>query len=157
LAASHARSSGASRSKRSRRTASFAAASGSTGRASAARCRASIAAAAASHLAAWRSKSARVPLRRLLALLGSLTPSTANISRPISRRRSQAARTAANTWATSAPTVLTKCATVVKCGAVSPHKAMNVTCSRQSRALPRPLTAPCAQAHRTTVSSIAGG
>jgi len=37
--------------------------------------------AAASSLPAWRSKSARVPLRALEALLGNLTPSIANISR----------------------------------------------------------------------------
>jgi hypothetical protein len=38
-----------------------------------------LAFAAASILAAWRWKSARVPMRLLLALPGSLTPSMANI------------------------------------------------------------------------------
>jgi len=51
--------------------------------------------AAASNFVAWRSKSARVPLRCFDALLGSLTRSIANISRPIRPYRSHVARTAA--------------------------------------------------------------
>jgi hypothetical protein len=89
------------------------------------------------------TKSARVPLLALEALLGSFTPSMANISRPISPCRSQIARIAANTRAMSSPRLLTKSAIVVKCGPESPHKAMKVTCSRQARSMPRLLTMPC--------------
>ncbi len=52
------------------------------------------------------------------------------------------ASTAANPRAMSSPTVLTKLAMVVKCGLVSPHKAMNATCSRHARSMARLLTIP---------------
>ena len=81
----------------------FAASVGSTGAASAARCRSTSVRAAASSFVACCSKSARVPLRCFAALLGSFTPSIANISRLIRPCVSQTARTAANTWAMSAP------------------------------------------------------
>ena len=84
-----------------------------------------------------------MPLRRLEALLGSLTPSMANISRPISPSRSQIATTAANTRAIASPAVLTKSAIVVKWGGWSPQRAMKVTCSWQARSIPRLLTIPC--------------
>jgi hypothetical protein len=93
---------------------------GSTGRASFSRWRASMARAAASILSAWRWKSARVPLRLLLALEGSLTPSMANISRPMSPMRSQMSRISLNSGPISPSRVLTKAAKVVKCGALSP-------------------------------------
>ena len=112
---------------------------------------------AASSLAACRSKSARVPLRCFDALLGSFTPSIANISRPINPSAAQLATTAAKTRAMSSPSVLTNCAIVVQCGRVSPESAMNVTCSRQARSMPRRLTIPWEQAKSTTFSSIAGG
>ena len=80
------------------------------------RCRCSIVVAAASSFAAWRSNSARVPLRCFEALLGSFTPSIANISRPIRPCASQIASTAVKICAMSGPSVLTKCAKVVKCG-----------------------------------------
>ena len=67
--------------------------------ASASRWRCSIVCAAASSFVACRSKSARVPLRCFDALLGSFTPSMANISRPIRPWASQIGSTAANTWA----------------------------------------------------------
>jgi len=85
--------------------------------------------AVASRFAAWRSKSARVPLRCFNALLGSLTPSMANMSRPRNPWASQIATTAANTRAMSSPSVLSRCAIVVKWGAVSPQRAMKVTWS----------------------------
>ena len=72
--------------------------------------------AAASSFVACRAKSARVPLRCFDALLGSFTPSIANISRPIKPSASQIATTAAKTRAMSSPSVLTNCAIVVKCG-----------------------------------------
>ena len=92
--------------------------------------------AAASSLVACCSKLALVPLRRFEALPGSFTPSMANISRLMSPCASQIATTAANTRAMTSPSVLTKWAIVVKYGAVSPHNAMNVTCSRQSCSIP---------------------
>ena len=98
-----------------------------------------------------------MPLRRLLAGLGSFTPSVANIPRPISPCRPQTASTAANTGAMSGPGVLTKWAMVVQWGAVSPHNATKGTCPRQRRSVPRLLTTPCAYAHSTTVSSLPGG
>ena len=39
--------------------------------------------------------------------------------------------------------LLVKCAIVVKCGAVSPQTAMNVTCARQAPSIPRLPTIPC--------------
>ena len=73
--------------------------------------------------------SARVPLRCLDALHGNLTPSIANMSRPIRPWPSHTVSSAAKTLAMSSRSVLTKWAIVVKCGAVMPHSAMNVTCS----------------------------
>jgi hypothetical protein len=91
------------------------------------------------------------------ALLGSFPPSMANISRPISPCWLQIATPAAKTRAISGPLVPTKCARVVKCRAVSPQSAMKVTCSRQSRSIPRLLTTPYAEAQSTTFRSNAGG
>jgi len=116
-----------------------------------------IVGAVASSFVAWRSKSARVPLCPFDALLGRFTPSMANISRPMRPSASQIATTAAKTRAMPAPSVLRKWAIVVKCGAVPPESAMNVTCSRQARSIPRLLMIPCAAATRTTLRSIVGG
>ena len=107
----------------------LAATSGSSSSASASRCRSSIVCAICSNFSARCVNSAGVPLRCFDALLGSFTPSIANISRPMRRCPSHATSTAANTWAMSSRSVLTKWAMVVKCGAVMPHRAMNVTCS----------------------------
>ena len=63
-----------------------------------------------------------------------------------------------STWvkmrAMSSPNVLMKFAIVVKCGLLSPHKAMKVTCSRQARSMPRLPTMPCEYAKSTTFKSI---
>ncbi len=154
---SHVRSSAASRIRRSRRAVSWALSVGATSRPSSVRCRASIGSAARSIWAAGRSKSARVPLRCVEALLGSFTPSIANISRPMSPCRSHTASTAAKIGATWSPSVLTECAIVVKCGRESPLRAMHVTCSSQARAMARLLPRPRESANRTTRSSIPGG
>lgn len=65
--------------------------------------------------------------------------------------------TAANTAAIARSVVLMKWAIVVKCGRVSPQRAMKVTCSSHARAIARLLTIPRAYAHSTTARSIAGG
>ena len=85
-----------------------------------------------------------MPLRCFDALLGSFTPSMANIVRLINPCRSHTANTAAQTAAIAVSVVLMKWAIVVKCGRVSPHSAMNVTCSSHARAIARLLTIPCA-------------
>ena len=64
-------------------------------------------------VSARRWKSARVPLLALLALPGSLTPSMANISRPMSPMRSQMSRISVNSGPISPSRVLTKAAKVV--------------------------------------------
>lgn len=86
--------------------------------------------------ASWRS-SACVPLLRLSALLGSLTPSIGNICRPINPSRSQVSRTWVKIAAASSPSSRTKAAMVVKRGALSPEIAMNSTHSRHSRSIAR--------------------
>jgi hypothetical protein len=53
--------------------------------------------------------------------------------------------------------VMTNCALVVKCDALSPHSAMNVTCSWQARAMPQLLTMPFEYAKRTTFNHMVGG
>jgi NAD(P)H-flavin reductase len=93
-------------------------------------------------LAASRSNSARVLLRALLVLLGSSTPSMANISRPIKPCASHRNSTCMNTLAISAPSARMKPAIVVKCGALSPDKAMNTTFSRQACSIGRLPTIP---------------
>jgi hypothetical protein len=95
-------------------------------------------------------------LRCLDALLGSFTPSMANISRPISPWRSQTASTAAKMGAICSPRVLTNCAMVVKCGRESPLRAMKVTCSSHARAMARLRTMPREYANSTTRSSMPG-
>ena len=121
----------------------LAATSGSSSAASVARWRSSMVCAAASNFSARCVNSVRVPLRCLDALLGNLTPSIANISRPIRPWPSHTVSTAAKTLAMSSRSVLTKWAIVVKCGAVMPHSAMNVTCSWQTRSIARLRTMPC--------------
>lgn len=86
--------------------------------------------------------SACVPLLRLSALLGSFTPSIANICRPISPSRSQASRTWVKIGDTSSPSSLTNAAIVVKRGALSPEIAMNSTFSRHRRSIARLETTP---------------
>jgi len=75
-------------------------------------------------------------------MLGSLTPSMANISRPMRPMRSQMSRISVNRGPISPSRVLTKAAKVVKCGAVSPLSAMKVTCSWQARSMSRLLMIP---------------
>jgi hypothetical protein len=83
-----------------------------------------------------------VPLLALLALLGSLTPSMANISRPMSPMAVADEQDFLEQRPDLAPRVLTKAAKVVKCGALSPESAMKVTWSRQARSMSRELTMP---------------
>ena len=101
-----------------------------------------IVATAASILWASCRSSAYVPLRRLSALLGSFTPSIANICRPINPSRSQASSTCVKIGDTSSPSSLTKAAMVVNRGALSPEIAMNSTFSRHRRSIARLDTTP---------------
>ena len=88
-------------------------------------------------------KSARVPLRCLLALEGSLTPSMANISRPIRPCASHTSSTCLKTWPIRSPRPLMKAAmrVVVKWGQLSPLRAMKMTWSpyfqQAKRSMPR--------------------
>ena len=83
-----------------------------------------------------------VPLLAFDALDGSFTPSMARSSRPISPWRSHTSSTwVKSAWA-SIPRLLMKCATVVKCGALSPETAMNSTLVRQAVAMDRELISP---------------
>ena len=81
-------------------------------------------------------------LLALEALLGSLTPLMANISRPINPWRSQMNSTWLNTWAMSFTSMLMKWEMVVKCGQVSQDSAMKAMRSRQARSMARLLTMP---------------
>ena len=83
-----------------------------------------------------------MPLCRLSALLGSFTPSIANICRPIKPWRSQIRSTWVKIVEASSPSSLTNFASVVNCGALSPEIAMNSTFSRHSRSIARLLTTP---------------
>lgn len=98
--------------------------------------------AASSILPARWASSARLPLWRLLALPGSFTPSMANISRPIRPWASQIKSTCWNTAAMGSARRETKRATVVKCGASCPHRAMKVTWRSQAEAMARLETRP---------------
>lgn len=111
---------------------------------------------AASIFAASRSKSVRVPLFALDALDGSFTPSMAKSSRPISPWRSHTSSTwQKRAWASS-PRLQMKCATEVKCGALSPETAMNSTLVRQALAMERELISPREYPSSTILSSTAG-
>ena len=67
--------------------------------------------------------SALVPLHSLEAFEGSLTPSTANISRPINPSSSQTSSTSRNTETIGSPSRAMKAAMVVKCGRLSADSA----------------------------------
>ena len=71
----------------------------------------------------------------LSALLGSFTPSMANICRPISPCRSQISSTCVKIAETSSTSSRTNFAIVVNCGELSPEIAMNSTFSRHSRSI----------------------
>jgi hypothetical protein len=73
----------------------------------------------------------------LLALLGSFTPSTANISFPINPASSHTSKTSRKIVVISRSSVAMKCAIVVKCGWLSAEIAMNSTFSRHNRSICR--------------------
>jgi hypothetical protein len=73
----------------------------------------------------------------LEAFEGNLQPSMANMFLPISPCLLQTISTSRNTASTSVPSVVTKCAKVVKCGCWSQANAMNTTFSSHARAIVR--------------------
>jgi len=91
---------------------------------------------------AFFASSAFVPLQVREAFDGSLQPSTANSSRPIRPCSSQTNSTSRNTDVISPGIRAMNAAMVVKCGALSPDKAMNTTFSRQARSMEREEVSP---------------
>ena len=98
----------------------------------------------------------RMRFMERLPLLGSFTPSIANISWPISPASSHTSSTLRKIRVISADQEETKSAIVVKCGVVSADNAMHTTFSRHSASILRLWVMPFEYANKMIFSRIAG-